>query len=297
MSYYFIYPILYVISLLPFTVLYGLSSFIYFLLFYVFKYRRLVVWQNLKRAFPTKTDQDLRVIEKQFYKHLSDVFVETIKALSISKNELSKRVQFSPAFRKTFDEYNEKKQGVVVVMGHLGNWEWSCLAFSLAFKQELDGLYHPLSNKGFDRLMINLRGRFGANLVNMHTLPRQLPGIKAKVTALSFIADQTPSHNNAYWTTFLNQDTAVFSGTERIARKLNWPVVYVSVSKPKRGYYAIACQVMSEVPKNVPETKISEWHTQALEIDIQQTPYIWLWSHRRWKRKREITETVQSQMD
>lgn len=276
---------------MPFTLLYGLSSLINFLLFYVFKYRRSVVWQNLKRSFPNQSEQALKTIEKQFYEHLSDVFVETIKGLSISKNQLSKRVQFSPKFLKTFAHYAAKKQGVVVVMGHLGNWEWICLASSAVFTQELDGLYHPISNKGFDRLMINLRGRFGANLVDMYALPRLLPRLKTKVTALSFIADQTPSHDNAYWTTFLNQDTAVFLGTERIARKLNWPVLYISIAKPKRGYYTVDCQVISETPTNEPETKITEWHTRALEEDIEKTPHIWLWSHRRWKRQRLLPKS------
>lgn len=286
LSYYIIYPLLYLISLLPFALLYAMSDGVYGLLFYVFKYRRQVVWQNLKRSFPEKSEPDLRVIEKQFYKHLSDIFVETFKALSISKTELQKRVVFSEQFKKTFDTYYQNKQGVVVVMGHVGNWEWSCLAFSAGFKQGIDGLYHPITNKGFDHLMLKLRGRFGARLIDMHRLPRLLPEVKRSCTALSFIADQTPSHNNAYWTSFLNQDTAIFLGTERIAVKLNWPVVYVSVTKPKRGYYNIDCKVLSELPGTLPPGTISEWHTRALEKDIQQAPHLWLWSHRRWKRKR-----------
>lgn len=285
-TYYIIYPILYLISLLPFSLLYILADGIYGLLYYVFKYRRQVVWQNLEKSFPEKSELELRVIEKKFYKHLSDLFVETFKALSISRSELRKRVVFSEKFKKTFDHYYQNQQGSVVVMGHVGNWEWSCLAFSDGFKQGIDGLYHPITNKGFDHLMLKLRSRFGARLIDMHQLPRLLPVLKRSCTALSFIADQTPSHNNAYWTSFLNQDTAVFLGTERIAAKLNWPVIYVSVTKPKRGHYAIDCTVLSEHPDTLAAGTISEWHTRLLEKDIQQTPYLWLWSHRRWKRKR-----------
>lgn len=241
---------------------------------------------NLERSFPNYKKEQLDSIERKFYRHLSDVIVEMVKSLSISKRGLLNRVSFTPRFTQLFENYYQQKQGVIVVMGHMGNWEWSCLAFSAAFKQELDGLYHPLSNKAFDKLMIQLRGRFGAHLVDMHQFPRLLPSIRKRLTTLSFIADQTPSHQNAHWTNFLNQDTAVFLGTERIAKKLNWPVVYVSVSKTKRGCYEIDGYVLSERPQTMAEGVITELHTKALEKNIIDNPHLWLWSHRRWKRKR-----------
>ncbi len=289
MSYYIIYPLLYLFSLLPFFVLYGIANGFYGLVFYVFKYRRKIVQQNLKKSFPNYTEEELKKVEKQFYKHLRDLFVETIKAISISRNHLLNRVTFTNKFIELFDAYYEKKQGVVVVLGHTGNWEWTCLAFSARFKQEVDGLYHPISNKGFDKLMYNLRSRFGVTLVDMHVLPRALPGIKKKVTALALIADQTPSHANAYWTNFLNQDTPVFFGTERVAKKLNWPVIYVSAKKIKRGYYDLDACVISEQPNLEKEGLITELHTRELEKDIQSQPAVWLWSHRRWKKTRVVT--------
>ena len=171
-------------------------------------------------------------------------------------------------------------------MGHLGNWEWAGNTFSSVCKQQLYVIYHPLSNKQFNALIYNMRSRFGTKLIAMRETFREMAANREIVSATAFIADQTPSREGAYWTTFLNQDTPVFTGTERIARKLNYPIVYAAIKRLKRGYYEMHAEVLCETPKDTLDGEISELHTKRLEKDIIAQPEVWLWSHRRWKHKR-----------
>lgn len=176
----------------------------------------------------------------------------------------------------------------MIVMGHYGNWEWAGNTFALINKQQLYIIYHPLSNKHFDKLMYKMRTRFGNKLYAMKETMKEMVKNRHEVNVTAFIADQTPSPDNAYWTTFLNQDTPVFWGTEKISQKMNLPIVYTSVKRVKRGYYEIHCELFVEDPKNTTEGQISELHTKRLEKDIIEQPAIWLWSHRRWKHKRPV---------
>ena len=171
-------------------------------------------------------------------------------------------------------------------MGHYGNWEWAGNTFSIMKSQQLYVIYHPLSNKHFDKLMYNMRTRFGTKLYAMKDTMREMIRNRNEVNITAFIADQTPSPEGAYWTTFLNQDTPVFWGTEKIAQKLNYPVIYVTVNRVKRGFYEVNTEYLVMEPKNTKEGEISELHTRKLEKDIIAQPEIWLWSHRRWKYKR-----------
>jgi len=173
-------------------------------------------------------------------------------------------------------------------MGHYGNWEWAGNSFSLQCKQQLYVIYHPLSNKYFDKLMYDLRTRFGTKLYAMKDTMREMIRNKNEVNATAFIADQTPSPDSAYWTTFMNQDTPVFWGTEKIAQKLNYPIVYITIKKIKRGYYEVDSELLINEPKNTSLGEISELHTRKLESDIITQPSIWLWSHRRWKHKKNV---------
>lgn len=190
-----------------------------------------------------------------------------------------------------FDQYAAKKQSVIIVLGHLGNWEWGGAGFSLNCRQPLYVLYHPLHNKYFDKLVYKMRTRLGTRLIPMHDSLRGILKNKNEVNATAFIADQTPPPETAYWMTFLNQDTPVFIGTEKIARKLNFPVVYVHVKRVRRGHYHLLAETLVENPAETKEGEITELHTQRLEQDIRKAPETWLWSHRRWKHKRkQVTE-------
>ena len=285
--YIFIFPALFIVSLLPFFIVYAISDVLFILVYYVFGYRKKVVAQNLKNAFPEKSTAELKVIEKKYYRFLCDVILETIQTLTISKKTMLNRCKMNDSSKAIFDHFNQKQQSCIIVLGHFGNWEWGGNAFSLTCNQQLYVLYHPLSNKNFDGLMKKLRTRFGARLYSMKDAVREMIKNKNEVTATAFIADQTPAPETAYWTTFLNQDTPVFLGTEKIAKKLNFPVVYVSLHRFKRGHYEFNAELICANPQGTSEGEITELHTKCLEKDIISQPEIWLWSHKRWKHKRK----------
>lgn len=285
--YYILLPFLYFLSILPFPLLYLISDFICFLLYNVIGYRKKVVSENLKNSFPNKSSTELKIIEKKFYHYLCDLFLETLKTLTISKSEAVKRCKFSENTIQIFNELNKNKQSCIIVMGHYGNWEWAGNTFSIINQQQLYVIYHPLTNKYFDKLMYNMRTRFGTKLYAMKDTMREMIKNRNEINATAFIADQTPSPKGAYWTIFLNQDTPVFWGTEKIAQKLNYPIVYVTVNRVKRGYYELNSEILISEPKNTLEGQISELHTKKLENDIIAQPEIWLWSHRRWKHRRD----------
>jgi len=173
-------------------------------------------------------------------------------------------------------------------MGHCGNWEWAGARFALTKWHEMFAIYHPLSNKNVDRLLIHMRTRFNGKLYTMQNTFKGMLRNRGDITMTAFIADQTPSNpQKAYWTEFLHQDTPIFKGPERIARKLNYPVIYASVKRlPKRGYYEIDTEVLFDDPNIANPDAISEAFTRRLEHDILEQPANWLWSHRRWKHQR-----------
>ncbi len=286
-GFYLALPFLYLISILPFPLFYLVSDGIYLLLYRIIGYRKKVVYQNLKNSFPEKKHEELKKIEKQFYHYLVDLFLETLKTLTISKKEAIKRCKLNSKAILLFNELYTQKQSCILVMGHFGNWEWAGNTFSLINQQQLYVIYHPLTNKHFDKLMYDMRTRFGSKLYAMKDTMRGMISNRNEINATAFIADQTPSPENAYWTTFLNQDTPVFWGTEKIAQKLNYPVVYVTINRVKRGFYEVNAEILVKEPKNTKEGEISELHTRQLEKDIKAQPEIWLWSHRRWKHKRK----------
>lgn len=263
-----------------------MSDFFCFLLYYVFGYRKKVVYQNLKNSFPEKSHKELKKIEREFYSYLCDLFLETFKTLTISKKEAVKRCAFTPETQALFDKFNDEKKSCIIVMGHFGNWEWAGNSFALTCKQRLYVIYHPLHNKQFNNLIYKMRTRFGNGLYAMRDTIREMIKNRNEVNATAFIADQTPAPESAYWTTFLNQDTPIFWGTEKIAQKMNSPVVYVTVNRLKRGFYEVNAEILVNEPKNTKEGEISELHTRKLEADIKAQPEVWLWSHRRWKHKR-----------
>lgn len=199
-----------------------------------------------------------------------------------------KRCYMNKEAQALFEKYYAEKKSIIIVMGHYGNWEWAGNAFSLQCPQQLYVIYHPLSNKYFNGLIYQLRTRFGTKLYAMNDTFKEMVKNRNEVNATAFIADQTPAPENAYWTSFLNQDTPVFWGTEKIARKMNFPVVYVSIKRHRRGRYEIFAETLFEHPKDTVDGEISEAHTRRLEKDIRQQPEIWLWSHRRWKHVRPV---------
>lgn len=259
------------------------------MVYHVFGYRKKVVAQNLRNAFPEKTEKEIRTIMRRFYRSFCDVLLETFKTLTISEQSAIKRCKLTPDALQLFNRYADENKSIIIVMGHLGNWEWAGNTFSLQCRHHLYVVYHPLSNKHFNGLIYRMRTRFGTGLIAMKDTFREMVQHRAELDATAFIADQTPAPDNAFWLTFLNQDTPVFQGTEKIARKMNYPVVYTRVERVKRGYYEISAETLFDEPGKTTDGEITAAHTRALEKDIQRQPESWLWSHRRWKHKRPVT--------
>jgi Kdo2-lipid IVA lauroyltransferase/acyltransferase len=277
---------LYVISYLPFSVIYLLSDLLYLVLYYVIGYRRNVVQKNLLKSFPEKKDVERKQIEKEYFKFLADNILETIKMLSMSVETIKKRYRVNnpEEMQKHFD----KGRSVIAVTGHYGNWEWGSLILSATFKEPLIIVYKPLTDKRFEGFMNGMRSRFGAIMVAMKQTLRKIVEFRKMKFYAVLIGDQTPARvETKYFTSFLNQPTAVFLGVEKIAKITNAPVVYCTSNRIKRGYYECTFETLVEEPNNTEEYEITNLHTQYLEKRIRQRPELWLWSHKRWKYKPE----------
>ena len=284
--YYVSLPFIYLLSLLPFPLLYFLSDGVYVLLYHLLRYRRTVVRENLTSSFPEKEDKEIGDIEKRFYRYFCDLFLETFKTLTISKENMVKHCRFEPESLAIFDQLAAENRSFMVVMGHFGNWEWGGNTFSICCKHQLYVIYHPLSNKYFNSLVCRMRTRFGTKLIPMKDTLREMLKNRDSLTATAFIADQSPLPSNAYWMEFLNQDTPVFLGIEKIALKIKYPIVYISIRRVKRGYYRVFAERI-ELPSIIQKSgTITEIHTRRLEADIRSQPENWLWTHRRWKHER-----------
>jgi len=278
--------LLYLISLLPFWLLYLISDVIFLLLYYVVKYRRRVVAENLQNAFPEKTQQQRDRIEKQYFKYLADLLVESVKLLTISRQSVAKRITISN--KELITNAFASGKSVIGVLGHYGNWEMGALRFSLLFDEPRIIVYKPLNDKFFDEVFINMRSRFGATLVNMRQTMRKLVEYRNERTITVMVGDQTPGKPEAtYFTRFLNQPTAVFLGVEKLAKLTDSVVVFCDVRITKRGQYHCNFVQLFAEPKQTDEYEITNAHVHYLEQVIKHEPQYWLWSHRRWKYKPE----------
>lgn len=284
--YYIALPFIYLISLCPFWLLYGISNFMFIVLYYVIGYRKKIIYTNLRNSFPEKPEKEIRCICKTYFRYLCDLILETFKTLTISREKALEHCYMTEETVSVFNNYYEQNKSAIIVLGHLGNWEWAGNSFALQCKHHLNIIYHPLENIYFNTLIVKIRTRFGNGLIAMKDTFRQMTKNKNECTATAFIADQTPPPENAHWTNFLNQDTPVFKGTELMAARFNYPVIYINVIRIKRGYYKIQVEDVIDDPSKTHSGYISEWHTKKLEELIKQQPETWLWSHRRWKHSR-----------
>lgn len=273
------------LSRLPLSILYGISDFLYFLLFYLIRYRRAVVFDNLTRSFPEKSSAEIKTIAKGFYRNLTDLLVETIKMPELSADELRKRVQFTnPDLVK-----QELAAGRVVIgmASHSSNWEWIPSA-SVLNGMPADSIYKPLNNPFFEELMRSVRSCFGAVPVPMHNLPRRMAAQKNAPRIIALVADQVPDiPEQAYWTDFMHQDTPFYPGSERLARSRQLPIFYIELARVRRGHYTVTFTSIGKPPyTDIPPGEILERYRDLLEETIRQHPSDWLWSHKRWKHWR-----------
>jgi Kdo2-lipid IVA lauroyltransferase/acyltransferase len=279
------YCVIIPISRLPFPFLYGLSSFVYFILYKVVGYRKKVVLGNIQRSFPEKTAKEHQEICDKFYSHFCDLILESIKTFTISEKQVLKRVVCKNP--ELINKYFDQKRSVIIAGGHLSNWELFAVAIDTLIKHKTIGIYKPLTNKYFDAKMRNTRSRFGLYMISTKIVKQVYEEEKNNLTATIFAIDQSPSNaNNCHWMTFLNQDTGVLFGTEKFAKEYDQPVLYGRINKEKRGYYSFELFETFDHPKETQTGELTEMVTRLLEKDIIATPQYWLWSHKRWKHKR-----------
>lgn len=279
--YYIVFGFLYLFSLLPFRVLYIFSDAIAFIVYYVIRYRRDVVADNLLIAFPEKTGEERTRIAKDFYKSFIDNFIETIKLFSISGDELNKR--FTGNFEVVNDLYASGKK-VQLHSGHFFNWEFANAGCAHNLKYPLITVYMPIANKALDRAFLYMRKRFGAILIPATDFShRFLPYSKTQY-CLGLVGDQNPgSPEKSYWTTFFGKMTPIVKGPERTAKISDTAVVMIRFYKIKRGYYKGELELLTTEPRSLPHGEITRQMMQFVESSIREHPSCYLWSHKRWK--------------
>jgi len=290
--YLFIYPI----SKLPYPLLYGLSNFLFFLIYRLIGYRKEVVLNNIKQSFPEKSKEEHEKIMKDFYRHFCDFILESIKSFTLSKEEALKR--FKLLNPEVVDEIYEEGKDIIFVGGHYNNWEILAISIGMQMKTLPFGIYKPLSNKFFDRIVRESRERYRLKLCPVKEVKDMITTDFGEPKGTIFAVDQSPSNpTKSYWTTFLNQETAMLFGAEKYAKELNLPVVFCRIDKTKRGYYTGTMKVVCYDPSKTEYGEITQLCNIEVEKQVQEDPQYWLWSHKRWKHKRPKDATLHKRID
>jgi len=285
--YLILYPILWIISILPFRLLYIFSDCVYVLVYYILGYRKKTVRANLAKALPHLNDKERYIIEKKFYHHLCDMFLEMIKTMSISQKEMEKRFQFTNL--DVYADLEKKGKSIAFLIGHYATYEWVIsMNYNINFKGY--AIYKKLANVHFDKLVKNIRSKFKAYLITTKETGLTIENNNAAgiLGVYGFASDQTPrKSDNMYWYTFMGIETPIHVGAEVLAKKYDMNMIYLKVKKIKRGYYEASFEVLSEDVNAVPNYKISELFMQKVEQQILEAPEFYLWTHKRWKHKRK----------
>ncbi|MBP6611321.1 MAG: lysophospholipid acyltransferase family protein [Paludibacter sp.] len=283
-----IYSALHLVTLLPLRALYFFDDLMYFILYYVIRYRREVVRRNLLNSFPEKQLPEIKKIERQFYRHFCDIFFEAIYRLNISQEEYMKRAQIENI--EAIHEVYAQGKIVILALGHLGNWEWTpVINFYVPKDSQMYAVYKQLKNKHVDKLTCQLRTIHGGGVIEMGSLIKTMLHMSKKDMKAMFLilGDQRPKRDyNRFEMEFLNQKTSVFMGIEVLAKKFDYPVYYLSSTLLKRGYYKYTFKLVTSNPLEEPEFSITEKYMRLLEEDIRNNPHLWLWTHDRWKFNR-----------
>ena len=275
------------LSRIPLGILYLFSNLVYFITFYIVGYRKKVVYANLKNAFPGKSSKEIKAIAKEFYKRFCDFIVEVLKGITISDTELNRRVRFTNV--EVLESFRSKNQSVVVLASHQFNWEWGLLAGCLQLPFPVDAIYQKLSNKAFDKLMLDTRSRFGGNPIEKDSALLEIMRRKNRLKALGIVADQSPTPDAPkHWTDFLNQDTAFYLGAQQISRLTKYPAFFMKVKNVSRGRYEVELINIGLPPYEKNSFDIIENYARETEKTINQDPAGWLWSHRRWKLEKPL---------
>ena len=273
------------IGITPLPILHLISIFLSFFLRNIVGYRTDIVRKNLKNSFPNKSSKELKIIEKLSYRNFTDVLIENLLLFTISKKNLKKRMRLLNP--DVFNSLEKKNKGALLVSAHYNNWEWMALSLALYAKQEVYSVYKHLNNKSFDSVMLKARSRFGAKIEPMVSFPKTILRNKGKATINLVLADQSPHKSKLdFYCNFLNQNTPVFLGPEKLMKAANLKLLFVEVHRVKRGYYEM--KIVSLADKVLNEKGAATLlHVKHLEQIIKNNPENWLWSHRRWKHSRK----------
>jgi Kdo2-lipid IVA lauroyltransferase/acyltransferase len=283
-GYLFFRFITFLFSLMPFRMMYALSDFTAFMLSRVVKYRRNVIYENLKNSFPEKSPSEIEAIAKLAYRNLADITLEGIKCFSMSEATIRKRYIFTNP--EIINDSSRAGGNSIVMAAHYGNWEWGTVGFPLYIKRCVVGFYKPLSNKYIDAYGRDSRGNTGLELVSIGKTAWAFEAFKNRPASYVLVSDQNPATNNTHWVKFLNQDTACLYGGDKYARMYDYPVYFTVIKRIKRGHYTVTLEELVLNPNDISPEGITQIFMSRLERQIVAAPQDWLWSHKRWKIKR-----------
>ncbi len=276
-------------SRLPFPLLYVIADGLAWVLAYLVRYRRTVIMRNLRASFPQKPPDEIKRLARAYYRNLTDVLVETLKGLTISAEELQKRVVFRDL--PLIEDAYARQQSVILLTTHQGNWEWLLLAGCLALRHPVDAVYKPLSNPNVDRLMRLARARFGGQPIAKERVLREVLRRRHQTRAIAMVADQTPAGGTArYWVDFLHQKTGFYRAVEQLPKAVNYPVFFVRMKRRRRGYYEAKFIPLGTPPYDKDSLTILPRYAQEAQRMIEEQPANWLWSHKRWKHPPSETD-------
>jgi KDO2-lipid IV(A) lauroyltransferase len=281
-----VYPLLWLVSILPFPLFYLFSDVVFFFVYYIAGYRRKTVKENLELVFPEKSSEEKKKIEKRFYSHMVDMFLEMIKSISISDIELKRRFAFTNL--EEVQKIRTMNKSIIIACGHYASYEWLNAIQLHGLDYRGFGIYKKIKNPFFDKLVKDIRGRFQGELISTLTATKQI--IKNEKNGIlgvyAMIADQSPKINRTKaWTEFMGSTVPVFMGTEKLSKELDMAVVYLHVEKKKRGFYEATFKTISYNPAEEKDFKITRDYFNYLEKQIYSTPEYYLWTHKRWKHR------------
>ncbi|MEN9609834.1 MAG: hypothetical protein RLZZ628_648 [Bacteroidota bacterium] len=284
-SYLFFRGVVFLFRLLPFSMLYRLSDGLTFLLYYVIRYRKTMVWNNLKRSFPTKTDAELKHIVYEQYRNFSDILFESFKGFSISMEEMISRYVFTNP--EVLNNDYTMGGSSILMAAHYSNWEWGATCMGSYYDRIILGFYKPIKNKLIDNYVQTKRSLDKTQLVSIRDTKMVFEKYKNQACAYALVADQNPTSPNSHWIKFLNQDTVCLHGGDKYARQTGYPVFFLDMKRVKRGHYTVAIEYLVKNPLECVEGEITQKFMSRLERKLIEAPNDWLWTHNRWKHKKQ----------
>lgn len=285
------YLIFYPLSLLPLCVLYIIGHLFYLIIYYIIRYRRKITTQNLRNAFPGKSEKEIAKLRRKYYRHLAQIAAEMLKMLTMTKKQVMRRYRCENP--EIVTRFYEEGRSVILMSSHYNNWEWMILSLAMQYPHHAVGVGKANSNKVFEKLINRARTRYGTEVVFADHVRELFESNEQnrRLSAYMMLSDQSPNNiHKSYKTLFLNQPTGMIFGAEYFAKKYNIPIIYYEIIKTGIGRYKIFNQLITDAPQQTNHGEITERYTRLLEATIQRQPEFWLWSHRRWKHHIDMNE-------